>query len=84
MQISNNSLHLPSLGPAAAAGQSQAPRSGAARSADGDRVELSSLASQLAADPRKLDQLQAAYRAGGYNLSPDRIAEGIINETLES
>jgi anti-sigma28 factor (negative regulator of flagellin synthesis) len=45
----------------------------------GDQVQLSALATQLAAtDPSKLSELQAAYKAGTYNVSPDQIARSII------
>jgi anti-sigma28 factor (negative regulator of flagellin synthesis) len=51
----------------------------------GDRVQISDLAAQLSAqasttDPSRLAQLQAAFQAGTYNVSPDQIAASIIGE----
>jgi anti-sigma28 factor (negative regulator of flagellin synthesis) len=53
----------------------------------GDQVQLSDLTSQLSAlasatDPAKLAQLQIAYKAGTYNVSPSQIAGSIINELM--
>jgi anti-sigma28 factor (negative regulator of flagellin synthesis) len=54
-----------------------------ARQAQGqDQVQLSSLASQISADPSKLSQLQASYEAGTYNVSPSQIANSILNDAL--
>jgi flagellar biosynthesis anti-sigma factor FlgM len=52
---------------------------------DGDQVQISDLASQLAAqasaaDPERLARLQAAFEAGSYNVAPDQIAGSIIRE----
>jgi anti-sigma28 factor (negative regulator of flagellin synthesis) len=47
-----------------------------------DQVQLSSLAAELASDPSRLSQLQAAYEAGTYNVSPSQIANSILNEAL--
>jgi len=49
-----------------------------------DVVQISSLASQLAADPSKLSQLQAAFENGTYNVSPSQIANSILNDALQS
>jgi anti-sigma28 factor (negative regulator of flagellin synthesis) len=49
---------------------------------DQDHVQISSLASQLSADPSKLSQLAAAYEAGTYNVSPSQIANSILNDAL--
>jgi anti-sigma28 factor (negative regulator of flagellin synthesis) len=53
--------------------------------ADGDQVQISDLASQLAAqasaaDPERLAQLQASFEAGSYNVRPDQIAASIIRD----
>ena len=50
-----------------------------------DQVQISDLASQLAArasatDPERLARLQAAFEAGSYNVSPNQIAASIIRE----
>ena len=52
---------------------------------DGDQVQISDLASQLAAqastaDPERLARLQATFEAGSYNVSPDQIAASIIRD----
>jgi anti-sigma28 factor (negative regulator of flagellin synthesis) len=47
-----------------------------------DQVSISSLASQMASDPSKLSQLQKAYEAGTYNVSPSQIAKSIINRMI--
>jgi anti-sigma28 factor (negative regulator of flagellin synthesis) len=49
-----------------------------------DQVQISSLASQLSADPSKLSQLQAAYEQGTYNVSPAQIANSILNDAMLS
>ena len=59
----------------------QAPKSNP-RQHGQDSVEISSLASHLSADPSKLSQLQAAYDAGTYNVSPSQIATSILNALL--
>src|SRR5271154_4595411 len=50
--------------------------------AGGDQVQISNLAAQLAADPSKLAQLQAAFAAGTYRVSPSQVANSIINSLL--
>jgi anti-sigma28 factor (negative regulator of flagellin synthesis) len=52
------------------------------RQCAGDSVKISSLASQLSSDPSKLSQLQAAYDAGTYNVSPSQIANSILNALI--
>ena len=47
-----------------------------------DQVSISSLATQMASDPSKLSQLQKAYEAGTYNVSPSQIANSIINRMI--
>ena len=80
MQINNN-LQLNSI--ASDLGLSPQPSKSNPRQAGGqDSVQISSLASQLAADPSKLSQLQAAYEAGTYNVSPSQIANSILNDAL--
>jgi anti-sigma28 factor (negative regulator of flagellin synthesis) len=82
MQINNN-LQLNSI--ASDLGLSpQASKSNPRQSGGQDSVEISSLASQLSADPSKLSQLQAAYEAGTYNVSPAQIANSILNDALLS
>jgi len=61
----------------------QAPKSNP-RQCGQDQVQISSLASQLSADPSKLSQLQAAYDAGTYNVSPSQIANSILNDALSN
>jgi|HubBroStandDraft_5_1064220.scaffolds.fasta_scaffold1694359_1 anti-sigma28 factor (negative regulator of flagellin synthesis) len=79
MQI-NNLLQSNSIAPDL--GDSpQAPKSNP-RQCGQDSVQISSLASQLTADPSKLSQLQAAYDAGTYNISPSQIANSILNALL--
>jgi anti-sigma28 factor (negative regulator of flagellin synthesis) len=82
MQINNL---LPSSSIASELGLSPQPsKSNTRPSAGQDQVEISSLASQLSADPSKLSQLQAAYEAGTYNVSPSQIANSILNDALLS
>lgn len=52
------------------------------QSAGEDQVQISSLASQLSADPSKLSQLASAYEAGTYNVTPGQIANSILNDAL--
>ncbi len=47
-----------------------------------DQVQISSLASQMASDPSKLSQLQAAYEDGTYNVSPAQVANSILNDAM--
>ncbi len=80
MQINNN-LQLNSI--ASDLGLSpQASKSNPRQTGSHDSVQISSLASQLSADPSKLGQLQAAYEAGTYNVSPSQIANSILNDAL--
>jgi anti-sigma28 factor (negative regulator of flagellin synthesis) len=82
MQISNN-LQLSSI--ATDLGLSpQAPKSNPRQTGGEDQVQLSSLAQQLSSDPSKLSQLQAAYEAGTYNVSPSQIANSILNDAMVS
>jgi anti-sigma28 factor (negative regulator of flagellin synthesis) len=82
MQINNN-LQLNSI--ASDLGLSpQASKSNPRQSGGQDQVQISSLASQLAADPSKLSQLQAAFEAGTYNVSPSQIANSILNDAFLS
>jgi hypothetical protein len=48
-----------------------------------DQVRISTLAAQLAPDPARLAQLQAAHDAGTYHISPSQIARSIINAHLK-
>ena len=73
MQISNllqSSSIAPDLGLSP-----QAPKSNARPSAPQDSVEISSQASHFS-------QIQAAYDAGTYNVSPSQIANSILNNAL--
>ena len=82
MQINNN-LQLNSI--ASDLGLSpQASKSSPRQSGGQDSVQISSLASQLSADPSKLSQLQAAYESGTYNVSPAQIANSLLNDALQS
>jgi len=49
-----------------------------------DQVQISGLASQLASDPSKLSQLQAAYENGTYSVSPSQIANTLLDSMLQS
>jgi flagellar biosynthesis anti-sigma factor FlgM len=87
MKIDLNALNLTqSLQPAAATNPEAVKGKGLHQLAgDGDQVQISDLASQLAsqasaADPERLARLQAAFEAGSYNVSPDQIAGSIIHE----
>jgi len=56
--------------------------------ADGDEVQISNLASQLAAlvsaaDPARLTRLQAAFQSGSYSVSRDEIAARLIRELAQ-
>ena len=80
MQINNN-LQLNSI--ASDLGLSpQGSKSNPRRTGGQDSVQISSLASQLSSDPSKLSQLQAAFEAGTYNVSPSQIANSILNDAL--
>lgn len=84
MQINNNSLNLSTaIGQTSAIDQNKVGgvKNGACGSG-GDSVQLSSLASQLAADPSRIAELQAAYQAGTYNVSPSQIANSILNDAF--
>jgi anti-sigma28 factor (negative regulator of flagellin synthesis) len=82
MQINNN-LQLNSI--ASDLGLSpQASKSNPRQTGGQDSVQISSLASQLSADPSKLSQLQASFEAGTYNVSPSQIANSILNDALLS
>lgn len=86
MQVNNNSLSLSAaIGQTSAVDQNktQGAKNGVC-SNGGDSVQLSSLASQLAADPSRIAQLQAAYQTGTYNVSPSQIANSMINDALQS
>jgi anti-sigma28 factor (negative regulator of flagellin synthesis) len=80
MQI-NNSLQLNSIASDLYLSP-KASKSSPRQTGGQDSVQISSLASQLAADPSKLSQLQAAYEAGTYNVSPSQIANSILNDAL--
>ena len=62
-------------------GRSSKVASGPLRAVE-DQVHISNLAAQLAANPAKLAQLQAAHEAGTYLVSPSQIANSIINAHL--
>jgi anti-sigma28 factor (negative regulator of flagellin synthesis) len=82
MQINNN-LQLNSI--ASDLGLSpQAAKSNPRQTGGQDSVQISNLASQIAADPSKVSQLQAAYEAGTYNVSPSQIANSILNEATST
>jgi anti-sigma28 factor (negative regulator of flagellin synthesis) len=78
MQITNN-LPLNSIGTGQSTSKACSP---SARQAPQDQVSISSLASQMASDPSKLSQLQAAYESGTYNVSPAQIANSLINNAM--
>jgi anti-sigma28 factor (negative regulator of flagellin synthesis) len=80
MQINNN-LPMNHIAGDLGAGQSNS-KAGARSSAHQDQVQISSLASQFSADPSKLSQLQAAYEAGTYSISPSQIASSMIHEMM--
>jgi anti-sigma28 factor (negative regulator of flagellin synthesis) len=86
MQINNNSLSLSqAIGQTSTVDQTKVSGTGNNRPATAaDTVELSSFAAQLAAGPSRLDELQAAYQSGTYNVSPSQIANGLINDALSS
>lgn len=86
MKIDNNALNLtPSLSQADQVNQASVKGNHGHRkaSAGGDQVQLSGLASLIASssvtDPAKIQQLQASYEAGTYNVSPQKIAEGMMS-----
>lgn len=83
MQIANTLQSTNNV--AADLGQPRQSSKGTSHQSSGeDRVQISSLASQLAAsDPSKLSQLQAEYRAGTYNVLPSQIANSILNDALQ-
>lgn len=48
-----------------------------------DRVQISN-SSHAFADPQRIEQLAAAVAAGTYNVSADKIAASLIQETMLS
>jgi len=80
MQINNN-LPMNHIVSDSGIGQSN-PKTGLRSSANQDQVQISNLASQFSADPSKLSQLQAAYEAGTYSVSPSQIANSLINNMM--
>jgi flagellar biosynthesis anti-sigma factor FlgM len=85
MQIDSTNLGLSQTGQTAAAGDTKSARGHYRHAGGGDQVQISDLASQLAAqasasDPQKIQQLKAAYESGTYNISPLRIAGSMLNE----
>jgi anti-sigma28 factor (negative regulator of flagellin synthesis) len=80
MQI-NNTLQSNSI--ASDPGVSpQASKPNPRQSGEQDSVQISTSASHLSSDPSKLSQLQAAYDAGTYNVSPSQIANSILNALI--
>jgi anti-sigma28 factor (negative regulator of flagellin synthesis) len=84
MQITNTLQSTNNV--AADRGQPRQCSKGGSHESNGeDQVHISSLASQRASsDPSKLSQLQAAYQANTYNVSPSQIANSILNDALQS
>jgi anti-sigma28 factor (negative regulator of flagellin synthesis) len=84
MQINNN-LQSNSIASELGVGQPSS-KTGASpsRQSPQDQVSISSLASQMASDPSKLSQLQAAYESGTYSVSPSQIANSILNDAMLS
>jgi anti-sigma28 factor (negative regulator of flagellin synthesis) len=83
MQINNN-LQLSSIANDLGLGQPTQKTPARQTGAGQDQVQISSLASQLAGDPSKLSQLQAAFEAGTYSVSPSQIANSLLNDALMS
>jgi anti-sigma28 factor (negative regulator of flagellin synthesis) len=54
------------------------------RDGGGDRVQISAMAAQLFTDPAKLSRLQAAFASGDYHVAPNKIANSIIADGLET
>jgi len=85
MQINNSSLNFSTpVGQVAPADPSQTGRVHGHHHHGGDSVQISSLASQLSADSSKLQALQTAYQSGRYNISPYQVANGLIDDAIES
>jgi anti-sigma28 factor (negative regulator of flagellin synthesis) len=79
MQINTLSNIAPDLGIGPKGAKSERP---CAQKSSQDQVSISSLATQMASDPSKRSQLQKAYEAGTYNVSPSQIANSIINRMI--
>jgi anti-sigma28 factor (negative regulator of flagellin synthesis) len=79
MRIDNGALNLTRAVQSALTHGTSTPHHGHHAHA-GDRVELSDLASQLAPDPSRLSQIEAAVDAGAYKVSPDQIANSLISD----
>ena len=77
----NNNLPMNHIVGDLGAGQPNS-KTGTRSSANQDQVQISSLASQFSAGSSKLSQLQAAYEAGNYSISPSQIASSMINEMM--
>jgi anti-sigma28 factor (negative regulator of flagellin synthesis) len=78
----NNNLQSNSIATDLGLGQPTSKNGARQSGAPQDQVQISSLASQLASDPSKLSQLQAAFEAGTYNVSPAQIANSIMNAAM--
>ncbi len=70
---------------AAATSETKHARGGHRHSDGSDRIQISDLTTQLAAqasssDTQKIDQLKAAYESGTYNIAPDKIAASMIDD----
>jgi flagellar biosynthesis anti-sigma factor FlgM len=85
MKIDNNPLGLtPAVSQSPIGGGAPKAHSGHHHGGGGDHVQISDMAAQLATDPQKLAQLQAAVANGTYKVSPSQIANSMINEMSQA
>ncbi len=93
MQIDSTNLGLAQLGQTAQtaatndASNTKEARGHTRHGHGGDKLQISDLASQLAAqssasDPQKIEQLKTAYESGKYQVDPLTLAGSIMNDAL--
>lgn len=83
MKIENNAAQLGGLNATDPVQSSKTGAQGAHRHHHSqDRVDLSAFAQPFASDNAKIAQLKAAYEAGTYKISPEKIAANMISDAL--
>jgi len=85
MKVENNAVQLGGLN---STQQTQTTKTGAHGAHHHhhvkDQVDLSPFAQAYTSDPSKVDQLTAAYQAGTYNVSPNKIAGSMISDATHA
>lgn len=88
-----NSASLPSIGNAAATGSPRGAASAgkSAGTSSGERVDISSLSARLQevgagetpVDAQKVAEIKQAIAEGRFQINPERIADGLLNNVRE-